>query len=253
MMNKAIPIRSIEHLNGTYFVITIDLGSTANEVQAGQFFQIKPAIGSVSLLKKPISVYDVKGTEIKLMIKTVGNATEQLSKLLSGDRLDVTGPLGNGFPLAEKKSVVLVSGGIGYPPLFFLKKNLLELNSEVYWLHGGHSKGDMFAADEMWTDDGSKGKKGLVTTGLAALLEYRKPDIIYACGPKAMLKACHQLTSEQNIPLYVSLEEYMACGIGVCHGCAVKVRTEDAIGTTYKTVCKDGPVFNAKDIVWESM
>jgi len=251
MFNRVFPIKSIEHLNKSYFVIAVDLVEHAKDIKAGQFFQIKPANESASLLKKPVSVYDVNGTEVKLMIKGVGKATEQLSTFQAGDVLDVIGPLGNGFPLIEKQKVVLVSGGIGYPPLFYLKKKLIEYENEVYWLHGGQGKNDIFPADEQWSIHGSVGNKGLVTDGFIDYLQTHKADVVYACGPKPMLNALSILAAEFEVPLYVSLEEYMACGIGVCHGCAVKVRTEDLIGTTYKTVCKDGPVFKAQDIVWE--
>lgn len=253
MFNRVFPIKSIEHLNKLYFVVTVDIGKAAIDIKAGQFFQLKRPELVYPILRKPISIYDIQGSVISLMIKRLGKGTEQFSQMHAGDNLDILGPLGNGFPLVDNQKAVLVSGGIGYPPLYYLKKQLLELKSEVYWLHGGQSKNDIFPADEIWTDDGSMGNAGYVTEGLKTLLELKKPDVIYACGPKAMLKACNDLAQEYEVMLYVSLEEYMACGIGVCHGCAVPVKPSKKESYTYKNVCKDGPVFNANDIVWESM
>jgi dihydroorotate dehydrogenase electron transfer subunit len=251
MLNQILPISSIEHLNAAYFIITVDLGDSAAEIKAGQFFQIKSNEMRFPMLRKPISTYNVEGNYVSFMIKIMGKGTEILSKLRTGNRLDILGPLGNSFPLTHQKKVVLVSGGIGYPPLWLLKKELLKSQNQFYWLHGGRDMHDIFPADEIWTDDGSYGNKGFVTEGLAAFLQKDHPDAIYACGPKAMLYACHELAIRHNVILYVSLEEYMACGIGVCHGCAVAVKSDDQTGFTYKTVCKDGPVFDSREIVWQ--
>jgi dihydroorotate dehydrogenase electron transfer subunit len=251
MFNKILQINSIKHLNAQYFVIEINWGKTAQNLLPGQFFEMKRPEYSTPRLRKPISVYDINGDLVSFMLKKIGKGTGQLSQLKAGDDIDILGPLGNGFPLPEGSKAVLVSGGVGYPPLYYLKKQLELVGKSVYWLHGGRCNEDIFPADETWTDDGSCGSQGFVTEGLSAYLENNKPDVIYACGPNPMLKACAKLAALHNVTLYVSLEEYMACGIGVCHGCAIKVKDDSDIGVTYKTVCKDGPVFDAKDIVWE--
>jgi dihydroorotate dehydrogenase electron transfer subunit len=251
MFNRILKVQSLEHLNDSYFVIGIHLDSDAQDILPGQFFELKNPAFSHPMLRKPISVYDVQGNTVFFMVKKLGKGTEQLSLLKAGDNLDLLGPLGNGFPLTEGSKALLVSGGIGYPPMLYLKKQLEAAGKSVYWIHGGRCEEDVFPADETWTDDGSCGKRGFVSEGLTAYLEQERPDSIYACGPQLMLKACHQITAKHNITLYVSLEEYMACGIGVCHGCAVKVKADSDIGVTYKTVCKDGPVFDSREIVWE--
>jgi dihydroorotate dehydrogenase electron transfer subunit len=242
---------SIEHLNDAYFVIKVDLGTHEYELKPGQFFELKNPQVSTPMLKKPISVYDAQAGVVSFMIKRIGKGTELLSQLQAGELLEIMGPLGNSFPVKDVQKAVLVSGGIGYPPLSFLKQELTKAGISIYFMHGGQSALDTFPADEIWTDDGSVGNKGFVTEGLIDSFQTHKADIVYACGPKAMLKHLSTLCAEFEIPLYVSLEEYMACGIGVCHGCAVKVKTDNAIGVTYKTVCKDGPVFDSREIVWE--
>ena len=251
MFNRIFELTSIEHLNQLYFTLSVDIGEAATDIKPGQFFELKRPYYSHPMLRKPISVYDVQDNTVFFMVKQLGKATEQFSQMQPGDKLDLLGPLGNTFPLVKGEKAVLVSGGIGYPPLFFLKKQLAAAGKHVYWLQGGRTKDDIFPADEIWTDDGSAGKAGYVTDGLLDYLKGNKPDVIYACGPKPMLKACADIAAKHNIPLYVSLEEYMACGIGVCHGCAVKVKADNAIGVDYKTVCKDGPVFAAREVVWE--
>ena len=251
MINQLVEIKETQHLNSLYFVHTVHLGPLAADIKPGQFFALKNPDFTHPMLRKPISVYDVQDETVAFMIKRLGKGTEQLALLKTGDKLDLLGPLGNSFPVIDVENAVLVSGGIGYPPLFFLKKQLEQAGKQVYWLHGGRSKEDVFTADEIWTDDGSVGNVGFVTEGLLDYLNQKKPDIIYACGPKPMLKICAGIASKQAIPLYVSLEEYMACGIGVCHGCAVKVKSDNPIGIDYKTVCKDGPIFLAEEIIWE--
>jgi len=251
MINKILEIQSTQHLNPLYFVHSVNLGPLASEIKPGQFFELKNPEFNHPMLRKPISVYNVQDESVSFMIKRLGKGTEQVALLKAGDKLDLLGPLGNSFPVTDGKNALLVSGGIGYPPLYFLKKHLEQAGKQVYWLHGGRTKEDIFPADEIRTDDGSVGNKGFVTDGLIDYLKNYKPDVIYACGPKPMLKTCAEIASKHAIPLYVSLEEYMACGIGVCHGCAVKVKSANAIGVDYKTVCKDGPVFNAEDIIWE--
>jgi dihydroorotate dehydrogenase electron transfer subunit len=251
MINKILEIKETQHLNSFYFVHTVHWGPLVREIKPGQFFELKNPELTHPMLRKPISVYDVQSETVSFMIKRLGKGTEQLALLKAGDKLDLLGPLGNTFPLVKGDKAVLVSGGIGYPPLFFLKKQLIGSGKQVYWLQGGRSKDDIFPADEIWTDDGSAGKTGFVTDGLLDYLKGNQTDVIYACGPKPMLKACADIAAKHNIPIYVSLEEYMACGIGVCHGCAVKVKADNAIGVDYKTVCKDGPVFDAREVIWD--
>jgi len=253
MFKQVFPLESIRHLNEKYFLLGIDLGEAASDLQPGQFFELKRPDCPHPLLHKPFSIYDVQSGKVYFMIKRLGHATEQFAQMHSGNLLDLIGPLGNAFPFPQGEKALLVSGGSGYPPLFFLQKKLLSAGKKVHWLHGGRGKDDVFSADKIWTEDGSAGNLGYVTDGLLDYLKTDSADVIYACGPKPMLKTCAQIASERNLPLYVSLEAYMACGVGVCHGCAVQVKTDTDIGITYQTVCQDGPVFNAKELVWDAV
>ena len=237
-------ISKIEHINDSYFVLDIDAPELAKITTAGQFFEIK---SDVQLLRIPISIYDVQNNIIRLMIKKLGEGTEALSKLNVGDNIDILGPLGNSFPLHQNKKVLLVSGGIGYPPLSFLKKNLQ--NCDVFWIHGGRTCDDVFPADMIFTDDGSKGRKGFVTVGVEEKLSLENFDIVYTCGPKIMMQNIFSIAKKYDVPVQVSLEEYMACGVGVCYGCVVPIIENEEI--VYKRVCKDGAIFDAKTVVWD--
>lgn len=248
MYYKHIKIEKAETLNPDYFILWIKDAELAELTSCGQFYEIKPL--QYGKLRKPISVYDVEKDYIGFMIKVLGKGTELLSHLKKGDMLDLIGPLGTAFPLVEGKKIALVSGGIGYPPLWYLRKKLNHKN-KVYWLHGGNRKTDIFPCDEIWTVDGSLGNPGFVSQGLETLLKYGEFDLIYACGPEPMLKAVAQIAKLYEVKLYVSMEAYMACGIGVCHGCVVPTGKTDEI--VYKTVCKDGAVFDAEDICWEAL
>jgi dihydroorotate dehydrogenase electron transfer subunit len=236
-------------LNQDYYLLKFEKGELDTEFKPGQFVTVKlPQVAPGQRLGIPISVYQADATSFTLFIKILGEGTRILAQVSQDIELDVLGPLGKGFTLSTHKQVLLISGGVGYPPLQFLKDKLDEC--QVTWIHGGSSSKDIFPCDYPCTEDGSVGDKGLVTSKLKELLESQKFDIAYSCGPNPMLKAVAAILKENNIPLEVSLEEYMACGIGVCYGCAVQVVSDDE-QPLYKRVCKDGPVFNADEIVWE--
>ncbi|MEA1973483.1 MAG: dihydroorotate dehydrogenase electron transfer subunit, partial [Candidatus Cloacimonadota bacterium] len=137
-----------ETINDQYFVLTIEAPSLADITKPGQFFEVK---SDFQLLRIPISIYNVDDDKIQLMIKIIGDGTKKLSEIKANETIDLIGPLGNNFSIEENKKVLLVSGGIGYPPLSFLKKNLSAC--ETFWIHGGRTKEDIFPADLVYTDD----------------------------------------------------------------------------------------------------
>ncbi len=248
MIYKKIQIDKNERLNDDYFILWIKDNELAKQTEAGQFFELKAE--NDPGLRKPISVYDVEKDYLGFFIKIIGKGTARLSELKKNQCLDLIGPLGVPFPLVKNQKIALVSGGIGYPPLWFLRKKLHKTNL-IYWIHGGNCKSDIFPCDEIWTMDGSVGNEGYVSLGLDAVLKYGEFDLIYACGPEPMLKAVAQTAKQHEVKLLVSMEAYMACGIGVCHGCVIPTGSIDNI--VYKTVCKDGAVFNADEICWDAL
>lgn len=222
-----------------------------NEVQAGQFVDIKIGTGLEHPLRRPLSIAccDTLKEELTLIYRVVGAGTAWLSQRIAGDFVDVLGPLGIGFPLPEpQSSVLVVGGGVGIPPLYQLVRGF-DSSIQPHIILGFRDKFDCFWIEKfaeygrvtVCTEDGSKGLKGFVTTALGSENEW---DYLYSCGPKPMLRALKGHFEGTNIQGYVSLEERMACGIGACAGCTCL--TSDGKGT--KRVCKDGPVF-----LWEEV
>jgi dihydroorotate dehydrogenase electron transfer subunit len=239
-------------VRGNYFHCAILAPAIARKAKPGQFVDIKVNDTLEPLLRRPFSIHRVDAKLVEVIYEVVGKGTEILSKKKTGDTLDVIGPLGSGFTF--KKTTILVAGGMGVAPLIFLAEKLKEIPSLV--LIGAKNKHKIICIKEfrklgcqvkISTDDGSVGFKGKVTELLKKILptmDYRV-STIYACGPRPMLKEISALSKKYNVPAQISLEEHMACGIGACLGCVVK--TKDA----YRRVCKEGPVFNADEIVWE--
>jgi len=231
------------------------------------------------ILRRPFSFADITvkgGSQIELTIlyHVLGPATVRMTTLQAGDRLSVIGPLGNGFSLPRsKKTALLVAGGMGSPPLEHLSRFLRDTqpNLDVQFFAGArtlenfpfrantnagvsvsefsHLQGKIHLA----TDDGSAGFTGFVTDHVAKWLKDNAPvtddTIIYACGPEPMLAGIAKLAGDKKIDCEVSMERMMACGIGLCQSCAVKATS--AGDSVYKLCCKDGPVFDSEDVVFE--
>lgn len=232
--------------------------------KAGQFVEIYLDDKSL-LLPRPISICDVNGDVMRIVYGVVGKGTKCLSFAKEGDTLNATGTFGNGFPLEEclkHKKIALMGGGIGIPPMLYTGKSLKNENPDIeITAYLGYRSDTFLTRDfenagmkiEIATDDGSSGFKGNVLEKLKQNVEQNKenlPDIILACGPKPMLKAIYEFGLEQNVKVFVSMEERMACGFGACVGCAVKIHDDSENGFVYKKVCKDGPVFSGEEVIW---
>lgn len=240
-----LPLLSTERINRVYLRISVSAPDLAPRCRPGMFFEIKAGSPSQARrLFKPVSVFEAHDGEIAFLIKVVGPGTQALADLKRGDPLLLTGPLGNSFLELQGKKVLLVSGGIGYPPLAWLKQ-VLEPENKVIHIHGGACVTDVFPCDRAYTLDGSFGIQGLVTRDVREIIKAENIDTVCSCGPMPMLKALQSCVS--GLLHYASLEAYMACGLGACHGCAVPVREG------WQRVCKEGPVFEASAIRWEEL
>jgi dihydroorotate dehydrogenase electron transfer subunit len=229
----------------------------ARVARPGQFVNLRVASGTVPLLRRPISIHSAAGNKIELLYQVLGEGTRLLSKKKPGELLDIIGPLGKGFDYRSsaqaRGSQILVAGGMGTAPLLFLAEKLVH--SKPLVLLGAKTKGLLLCEKEfkkigcgvtISTDDGSRGFKGRVTDLLnhELLTRNHEPAVIYACGPHPMLKATAAIAAKYGMPAQVSLEAHMACGIGACLGCVTETRSG------LKCVCKEGPVFNADEIIW---
>lgn len=255
------------------------MGITAPEypqlARPGQFVMLRVNQGYDPLLRRPFGIFRT-GTKalsnaemvprdyIEVVYKVVGRVTRLMSELAEGDSVGLLGPLGHGFRISPEAGesitdAVLVGGGIGVVPLFMLAQQLVARGVKVHLLLGGRSCGDILALAEferlgvktsIATDDGTMGERCFVTQLLKdTLLEI--PSLqVFACGPSPMLHAVQQICAEADVELQVSLEATMACGVGACLGCVVKGRDHSEQQPEYLCTCKQGPVFDARELAW---
>jgi dihydroorotate dehydrogenase electron transfer subunit len=250
----------------------------AQAIRPGQFIMIRQAGTTDPLLGRPFALYDTvvelpppgQATALDVVYLVVGKLTGLLANLKSGDRLEVWGPLGNGFPeLSGLEHVGLVAGGIGQTPFLAYIRELLGRRgyagrsprqaAQRVSLYYGVRTADLVAGVEdfraagaevhLATDDGSRGFKGFVTQ---LLQQHEPPQHLIGCGPEAMMKTLAGLAQRWGVPCHLSLETPMACGLGICFSCVTKVKIPDSpTGWDYRRVCVDGPVFDAETLVTE--
>ncbi len=253
-------------IKSTYFKLVIKPIQKLTFIP-GQFLMLRPAESASSgiFLPRPFSIHRVsKDNHIDILYKVVGKGTEFMSRLSEGDEIDMLGPFGNGFPIDENiipDEFIIVAGGIGVAPLLsfteLIRFTCPEIPVKVFL--GGRGSMDLLCVEELEkngaevvvaTQDGSAGMNGYVTDALDEYLRRINPDkklTLYSCGPNPMLRRIYDMVSSFNIKTFFSLEANMACGMGLCMGCAVKKR-----GAGYYLVCKDGPVFNGDMIELEA-
>ena len=220
-------------------------GDVSDITAPGQFVNIQL---DGLFLRRPISVCDVSDNTLTIIYKAVGKGTEQMSRMLPGEKLDVLTGLGNGYDLsAAGKRPVLLGGGVGVPPMYLLAKRLLAQGKKVTVILGFNTESEVFFEKEFMalgadvivtTVDGSKGIQGFVTDALK-MLDY---TYFYTCGPEPMLKAVYKASTTSG---QMSFEKRMGCGFGACMGCSCKTLTG------YKRICKEGPVMRKEEILWE--
>ena len=250
-----LKITNIEVLKENFYILKAIM-QDEREVLPGNFFMLKAGTDVNPLLNRPFSVMDVKGNNIYFLIKEIGKGTKLLKKKNKDEEIFALGPLGNSFMnfINGNKKIFLIGGGTGIAPLFFLSKTLRNMGRNYTLIYGAKSKSQLVIKPHIemenlnviyFTEDGSFGKKGLVTDFVRNIKEN---SIIISCGPKMMMKNIEGLISS-NIKHYVSLESVMACGFGVCLGCVIPTKLEGY--EKYQRVCKDGPIFDAKIINWE--
>lgn len=214
--------------------------------RAGQFFMLKCWDNELTLLR-PISIFKAENDSLGFMYRLVGEGTRKLSRLKPGDPVQLLGALGNGYPIETlpAKSVALVGGGVGIPPLCETARELSSKNIIVDAFLG--FKDDVFVLDDfvpycrslfISTETGNEGHKGFVTD----LLHPEEYDAVFTCGPEIMMRKVAALCQEMSVPCWCSMEQRMACGIGACLGCSIP--TADGM----RRVCKDGPVFEAAKV-----
>lgn len=254
---ETVTVVSQKQISTGIYDLTIQTKEIAAAAKAGQFVSVYSNDAS-KLLPRPISLcgIDRKAGTLRLVYRVTGEhtGTEEFSRLQAGDTMKIMGPLGNGFTVEKGRKTFLIGGGIGVPPMLQLAKEMKDAG-ENFQIVMGYRDAGTFLLDEfkeqgesfVATEDGSVGTKGNV---LDAIREnHLDADVIYACGPTPMLRALKAYAEEQNMTCYVSMEERMACGIGACLACVCNSTEKDAHSNVKnKRICKEGPVFNAKEV-----
>ena len=248
-----------QELGAGIFDLTLQTKDIAAVAKAGQFVSVYSNDPS-KLLPRPISLcgIDKEKGQIRLVYRVTGEGTgtEEFSKLKEGDSVKILGPLGNGFTVEEGKTAFLIGGGIGVPPMLQLAKDINAAGDvPKMQIIMGYRDENTFLLDEfkeqaesfVSSDNGAVGTKGTVVDAIKA--NNLKADVIYACGPTPMLRALRDYADENGMTCYISMEERMACGIGACLACVCKTKEKDHhTNVNNKRICKEGPVFNAKEV-----
>ncbi|MBT3274482.1 MAG: dihydroorotate dehydrogenase electron transfer subunit [Spirochaetales bacterium] len=244
-----------------YYLIEFSWPRSLQKPLPGQFLTVKNTNGSDPLLRRPFAVagFDEEAVTATVVYQIRGGSTQSLASKRPGSALNILGPLGNTFPESPPESTsILVSGGIGFGPIYYLSKALLEQKVPHISVIGARSA-DLIPDAEypdlngkgiycFCTDDGSKGFTGTVVDYLNTIGKtVIDGATLYACGPTPMLEGCVDFAARRSLKCYVSLEQIMGCGVGACMGCAVRAKGSKK----YSRVCTEGPVFDAELISWK--
>jgi dihydroorotate dehydrogenase electron transfer subunit len=255
-------VLSKENLQERIFKLTLSSPFISKTSEPGNFIHIRVDSIDSPLLRRPFSIHNVEKDKeaFEILLKVVGHGTNILSKKSPGDTLDILGPIGNSFSLPEQgKDIMLVAGGMGIAPLWFLFNRLIRRSrkNKLTFFLGAKSEEELVYVEKinklggrliLTTDDGSVGRKGMVTDIFLQKIKKKSYDhkklTVFSCGPGVMLKRMSEIAKRLDLSCQVSLETHMACGVGACWGCVVK-----QIDGNYKRVCVDGPVFDAREII----
>lgn len=262
-VNRDVPLVRRVALDGPYVLLTFRHPEVAEGARAGQFVMIKASTVSEPILRRPFSIMSVDPREgtFTLFLKIVGPGSRALAELRPGEEAGCLGPLGRPFTAPpEGHEAVCVAGGYGIAPFVLFGDELRRAGRRARVFYGGRTAADLqlrdpFAALEAplgcATDDGSFGHHGRVTEAVDAYVAPRPgPVILYACGPDAMLHAVARLAEKRGLPAQVSLDPWMGCGLGTCLGCVVRIRRANEARAKYHCACTEGPVFDAREVVW---
>ena len=253
------------HLIGDYRVLTLSAPEIGPLVMPGQFLELLVPRLNDAVLRRPFSIFKADSETVTILYKVVGKGTNSMKELSRDDVVDVFGPLGNGFPIPQKKHYpILAAGGYGAAALYLQAKALPDKGMVFL---GGRSSIDILCVEEFkdlgWnvqiaTEDGSLGTSGLITDIFDKWLTImyntsdgsKQPIELFACGPEGMLRVMGNRAETNNFAAWLSMDRHMACGVGVCLTCVIK-KKEPEDGWQWARCCKDGPVFESREILWD--
>ena len=250
-----LTVKTVERIHERYVLIRLTDDKPLPEMLPGQFVEIRVDGSPATFLRRPISInfVDHEQNELWLLVAAVGEGTKKLAQLQSGDTLNCLLPLGHGFtmPISTDEKILLVGGGVGVAPLLYMGAEMARQGIQPTFLLGARTANDLLMLEYfkrygrvyVTTEDGSAGEKGFVTNH--SLLQNEQFSRIATCGPTPMMKAVAHYARQADVECEVSLENLMACGLGACL-CCVEKTTEGNL-----CVCKDGPVFNIRKLLWQ--
>lgn len=267
MIRQLAEVLTYRKLGDEYHSLTIVAPEIAETARPGQFVNLRPPLDRSYFLRRPFSIFRVNrrgglAATIEVVFDVRGPGTVGLASLRRHDPIDVVGPTGRGFTIPRRQhSCLLVGGGVGATPLFFLADELRAADKRVDVLWGAARASRLVAPIEakrlgaaaaFATDDGTEGHHGFVTDLLPEMIERCGTEVIYACGPRAMMAAVTRIAIRLRIPVQVAMEELMGCGIGICMTCVAPVWNKEGTQVSNLRTCVDGPVFNGARVAWDS-
>ena len=259
-------------LSADYNVLSLAAPEIAASALPGQFVMIKTSGGQDPLLRRPFSIFEIlrdnagRPSGVSIFNKRIGAGTTLLSRVETGTRLPLLGPLGRPFePVDPPADAWLVAGGVGLAPFVTLAAALVARTTKTVLYYGARAAEELYCTElfdglgvtiVLATEDGSRGSRGRITVPLEAALSARPPGHplkLYVCGPTPMMRACAQLAAAHGRACDVSLEQVMGCGLGGCYSCVVLARGEGGGAPHHTRTCIEGPVFDAQRVVWEAV
>lgn len=250
-----LTVKGVQRVSERHVLFRLTDEAPLPEMLPGQFVEVRVEGAEGTFLRRPISInyVDRENNELWLLVAQVGNGTRKMASLAVGEKLNCVLPLGNGFtmPASLGERILLVGGGVGVAPLLYMGAEMKRKGCEPTFLLGSRSKGELLQLDlfnkygrvYITTEDGSEGERGFVTNH--SILQQEPFDRISTCGPKPMMQAVARFAYKMGIDCEASLENMMACGLGACLCCVEKTIDGNLC------VCKDGPVFNIKKLLWQ--
>jgi dihydroorotate dehydrogenase electron transfer subunit len=268
---EAVECIDLAPVHPGHFRLAMDAPEVASDAHPGQFIHVLPPSTDL-MLRRPFSILsaDRPNGLVTILFRVIGEGTRMISEIGEGGKVDIIGPLGNGFPIDSDHPALLVGGGVGIPPLVFLAQKMIsdgfspdpDSQKSITVMVGAKDLATLVCYDDFHdagidpiiaTEDGSAGVKGLVTDAMDRASDaIRRDTVVYACGPIPMLKAIAEWSAKHGLKCIVSLENKLGCGIGACLGCSIPVRDESG-NVVYERVCCDGPAFDAGRVAFDLM
>jgi len=261
MLNEISIVKSNKKISSIYFKLELSSPEISRVCRPGQFINILPKKNWTHVMRRPMSIAGKSENTISIIYKVVGEGTSILKSLNPNDTLDIIGPLGNWWTGFETCYPILIAGGVGIGPILFLHDHLTEINIDHHLIMGTRTKDEQFLFSlkngdlSFTTDDGSFGQRGTVINVLKELFYDSVSNAkLFCCGPQKMLDAVNLFAISNSLTCSLALETIMACGIGICQGCAIEVNKKIELDAgTYRNkfllACIDGPIFNGKELI----